>query len=461
MTTEEKENDTASSNNNMLSAGNRSATSRSSVGSVIGVIDNMVEKTTTTSNYRNDAENFLSISVTADDATTRDEQIRTIVKEFCPFLYTDDEKLIIKHLDGGLSNELFTVSSSSPSASSSNRQSEDVETTTVLVRIHPASGEETGSVEVVDREIENRLAAWLAAEGQAPIYYGRFENGRIEEFYHDIVPLSCHDMSDFDGQIGTNLAKFHSLNAPSTILPKPTTQQATLYETIEYWLSSFEIKTVAVSSVPSYDSIAEEKKESEDKSKSDDENSQFLQMLQSEWKWLLAQLQTAPSTNNPLEDDVLQFIREITVTHMDCQSLNILKDSGDNIRFIDFEYAGWNPRAADIANTFCEHCDMNNIRANYEEEYPNEGTQNMFLRSYLDEANPSFWKTASNPKSDEEEVILTTLRNEIGRFTLLSHLGWSIWSVLKSKESSAIDFDYMVYARHRMDGYNFSKEKFF
>ena len=51
-------------------------------------------------------------------------------------------------------------------------------------------------------------------------------------------------------------------------------------------------------------------------------------------------------------------------------------------RLIDFEYAGFNPRALDIANTWLEHCDMNNLKPNYEKEFPSLEQQRFYLTRY-------------------------------------------------------------------------------
>jgi len=58
-------------------------------------------------------------------------------------------------------------------------------------------------------------------------------------------------------------------------------------------------------------------------------------------------------------------------------------------------------------------------------------------------------------------LFSTTLQQEVGRFSLLSHLGWTIWSIIKAQEEDGVEFDYMAYARHRMDGYAWAKNKFF
>eukprot|EP00978_Attheya_sp_CCMP212_P000933 scaffold1983_cov45-Attheya_sp.AAC.3 len=127
----------------------------------------------------------------------------------------------------------------------------------------------------------------------------------------------------------------------------------------------------------------------------------------------------------------------------------------DSLKVIDFEYAGLNPRAVDLANTFCEHCDMNNLKAQYETQYPTDEEQNVFLEAYLQETKPEFLKPNDNDKSKR----LATLRHEIGKYTLVSHMGWAIWAICQHFICT-IEFDYLGYARHRMDGYRYFKQKY-
>ncbi len=348
-------------------------------------------------------------------ASTRDDQIRQVAIQICPFLIDGEtnhavcsvndkpvaSSLSVKPLLGGLSNELFIVGD------------------TVLIRIHPDDG-----VSVVDRQMENRLVAWLSRQHMAPIFYGRFQNGRLEELYPNVQPLSCQEMAPYGPSIAQVLADFHSLVAPNDVLPKPAIPSR--YETVDQW-----VRTIQDSRSPHQD---------------------LVEKITAEWTWLKHQLLTETISNSK----PLQFIREVVLTHMDCQYLNILKDTtsrhAGSIRLIDFEYAGWNPRAADIANTFCEHCDMSSIRADYEKEYPSETVQNNFLKAYLERCQPELLG---------DESALAVLRAEIGRFTLLSHLGWAAWSIVMVQEGSNINFDYVAYAKHRMDGYELGKKLFF
>jgi len=368
--------------------------------------------------FRDNADLILPFSVDPQ-ASNRDDQIRQIAIAICPFLVDREVKLnhalcsvavddkpselslSVKPLSGGLSNELFVVAD------------------TVLVRIHPDD-----AVSMVDREKESHLVAWLSRQYMAPIFYGRFQNGRVEELYLHVEPLTYKEMVPYGPYIAQAMADFHSLVAPTRVLPKPDIPSR--FETVDHW-----VKTILCSASAS---------------------TEMVQFIAREWTWLKRQLLTETSGSRALE-----FIREVVLTHMDCQSLNILKDTSSHlpgrIRLIDFEYAGWNHRAADIANTFCEHCEMNNICADFEREFPSETIQNNFLKAYLERCQPDLLN---------EDGVFDALRQEIGRFTLLSHLGWAAWSVVMENEgATTIDFDYHAYGEHRLDGYKWGKSRFF
>ena len=122
---------------------------------------------------------------------------------------------------------------------------------------------------------------------------------------------------------------------------------------------------------------------------------------------------------------------------------------------------------------------MSNLRADYDKEYPTPEQQDIFFWNYLLQSNPAralqfssySWRQGGNntdANGDDNDIewhlFSSTLQKEVGRFSLLSHLGWAVWAVLttlKTDEADKIDFDYMVYARHRMDGYSWAKRKFF
>ena len=139
---------------------------------------------------------------------------------------------------------------------------------------------------------------------------------------------------------------------------------------------------------------------------------------------------------------------------------------------------------------------MSSLRPDYEREYPTVRQQEVFFWHYLVRYDPSraqrfsssyarrqriqpqtntthnhhhrvddctTTKDGDDDNQDEDnewEMFLSTCSKEVGRFSLLSHLGWAIWSMVKLQETEGVDFDYMAYARHRMDGYVWAKKKF-
>jgi thiamine kinase-like enzyme len=385
------------------------------------------------------------------------------------------ESLEVKALLGGLSNELFIVqqcvtsipssdsfSGSSSSYSNNNNDNDDNENDTraVLIRIHPPEGNE--GCEIVNREAENKLMAWMSlSTSLAPAYYGRFANGRVEEFYENHVTLSFRDMPEYAAEIACRLQQMHACQPPANVFPNTNSNASgggDIWTAVDNW----------------WDMISQGNDSDSDASSSFGDFD--VQGLKTEWTWLQSVLREGRSCeeNAPIADQAIAFANEIVLTHMDGQSLNLLRPDNSfhpsltaeaeteseakPLRIIDFEYAGWNPRAVDISNTFCEFCDMNNLQADYEKEYPSDKVQDVFLRSYLAGLQSS--SPLEGLTEDEQSLFVTALQQEIGRYTLVSHLQWSVWSLVQH-HLSTIDFDYIAYAEHRMLGYRYFKQRFY
>jgi len=390
------------------------------------------------------------------------------------------QQLTVRPLTGGLSNELFVVEKTT-------NRNQSGAAAAVLVRIHPTNDGDDD--DIVDRNVENRLVAWLSLQSScnnnnsnsklAPAVYGRFANGRVEEFYRNVVPLRTRDMPAAAPVTGRLLGRLHRLRVPAGMFDAATACESesllpgAIWQRGDDWLA-----------------LAYQKLERR-RSSSSSSQLVLLDQLQKEWDWVKEAFRRHYQEQQQQETFSSQACalgREVVLTHMDCQSLNLLKSSDDdnmtNIRVIDYEYAGLNPRAADLANTFCEFCNMNDIAAVWDEEYPAEAIQDQFLRAYLLEEESS--SSSSSPHPD----YLAALRHEIGRYTLLSHLTWAVWSLIQAANrrssqqqppkaendnynDAAADtnndepavpeessFDYEAYARHRMDGYRYFKRRF-
>ena len=449
--------------------------------------------------YVNNALIKVQLKVDPHESTAiRDAQINNIISEILPEMndsvreqsnlavhggdieQTSEElnktnKLSIKQLGGGLSNHLFVVSVETEESKSPFLQVEKVKSALVRVHTEAESVEESSEEDncFVNRNVENKILAWLSKEGFAPKYFGRFLNGRIEQFYENYRTLTNEEMRfpKFGRAIAIALADLHRKNVPNGLLEYEEDVEGAgeIWTRIDKWIS-----------------LAQRQK--------NNDTSCMLENMKKEWDWLKEELGpstvTETSEGEESEDSIqklaINFCREVVFTHMDLQSLNILTplekspdfsisslcptssdDNEDNekedlavIRVIDFEYAGLNPRAADIGNTFCEYCDMNNLKPKYEKEYPTEAEQNMFLKTYLKNANQDLYNYLDGHSGGPEmawEEFLTEMRLSVGKHALLSHLGWAVWAVGQSTLSS-VEFDYLRYAEIRMLGYDLFKK---
>lgn len=430
-----------------------------------------------TTRYRDNADDILPFTVIVS-AENKDDQMKDISKKMCSFLRKyDHSQLSVKPLLGGLSNELFVVSASSTTTTSSTSSEEESQIqNSVLVRIHPSSSSQNAEHSIVDRNVENSVCAWLSSQQVGPIYYGRFRNGRVEEFYPNHVPLCVKDMGVVGpSQIAPIMAHFHSLQVPADVLaslPASTTNNSSyrgdIFYRVQSWLNMAETQTNA--------------------GKTRERAVQLLSTLNTDWEWLVDALHPSSSLKGTAEESSAattvsnQFFRQIVFTHMDMQSLNFLRDDTNTdlsnpdacpIKVIDFEYAGLNPRALDMANTFCEHCDMNNMKADFDKEYPSDAIQNAFVQNYVRRTLELQASTSSQQQPPllttsplvleslvDDPVFLAAAQQMIGQYALVSHLSWAVWSIVQSNMSD-VDFDYVEYAQHRMDGFAYMKQRFF
>jgi len=166
-----------------------------------------------------------------------------------------------------------------------------------------------------------------------------------------------------------------------------------------------------------------------------------------------------------LEDNINS---PIVFAHNDTQYGNILRLTNGRLVVVDFEYAGYNYQAFDIANHFIEmtydykssHAHKMNL-----DLYPNENQQINFLRSYVD--TESYYSTINdaslpspspphnylqNLKLDDHlksDDYLQKLRSDVYAFTLASHVMWGLWGLIQSGQSQ-INFDYLSYGMERL-----------
>ncbi|XP_073021083.1 probable choline kinase 3 isoform X2 [Primulina eburnea] len=301
----------------------------------------------------------------------------------------DKSSLKINHLSGAMTNEVYTISWATEVGNSSR---------TVLVRIY---GE--GVDLFFDREDEIQTFKCLSMLGYGPKLLGQFLQGRVEEFIHART-LSAVDLRDpiISALIAAKLREFHNLDMPGS-------KKVILWDRMRKWLQ--EAKNLC---------SAEHAREF------------HLDNLDKEIDFL----ENSISQGNT---------RKIGFCHNDLQYGNIMIDDETlSITIIDYEYASYNPVAYDIANHFCE------MAANYHTDtphvlkyskYPGLEERQRFIRQYLSDADHE----ASNTEIEQ-------LVDDVEKYTLANHIFWGLWGII-SGYVNHIEFDYMEYARQRLEQY--------
>uniref|UniRef100_A0A2P2MR36 Choline kinase 1 n=1 Tax=Rhizophora mucronata TaxID=61149 RepID=A0A2P2MR36_RHIMU len=163
-----------------------------------------------------------------------------------------------------------------------------------------------------NRDNEIRTFEYMSRHGHGPRLLCRFPNGRLEEFIHART-LSAADLRKHETAVlvAAKLREFHNLDMPGP-------RNVLLWNRIRDWIR------VAKSICSPRD--AEE-----------------------------FRLCVIKEEVNMLEKQLSQDHQEIGFCHNDLQYGNLMLDEETRtITIIDYEFAGYNPVAYDIANHFCE-----------------------------------------------------------------------------------------------------------
>jgi len=302
----------------------------------------------------------------------------------------------VSTISGGISNALYKVECK-----------DAIQSSKVVVRVYGDNTEK-----FVDRKEEVGMMGVLHRNGFGPCVLGTFANGRIESFL-DLVCLQPDDIAKplYAKSIAKTLGEFHLVSQSWTHPQSPMTP----FERTKEWLMTS--KTMDFSDC----------KKTDDLYKSLDVDR------------MLEEVDAVATASRCLESPVV-------LCHNDLLSGNIMVDCHDDVirhmTFIDFEYADWAPRGFDLGNHFCEY-------AGFEGDYSRYPTDpSMFVKEYL----------RAFDGSEPSQAQIQHVVKEANVFALAAHLYWSAWSILQAKWSS-IDFNYMEYARVRLDEYYKRKDE--
>lgn len=367
----------------------------------------------------------------------------------CTHLYKLKLSFGIIIFSGGMSNTLFCCSLPDFALLSNGEPSQ------VLLRFY---GDQSRNC---DMSIQVEIFNLLSLKDLGPKLFGKFEDGRLEEFL-PANSLTCDELMNHEisSIIARKLAVVHSLDVPIDKNNKWLKER--YYEWLEF-INKQEAR-------PPF---------SEDTRQSTIDIANQLSAIDfdKEIKFLLAVIE---KTHSPT-----------VFSHNDLHQGNILlakyskrrPTSEERIVFIDFEYCSYNYRAYDIANHFCEWCfeydtpDYPHFMF-FADRFPSVDTQRDFARNYSDQSKHSsdssskdsssngnvvvdektkkshcdndsdstsgkhlngHSRNANNDHQTEDEVLL----REIRPFFMAANLLWTLWCV-KSAYCSTIRFGYWV-----------------
>ncbi|XP_015253370.1 PREDICTED: ethanolamine kinase 1-like [Cyprinodon variegatus] len=272
----------------------------------------------------------------------------------------------------------------------------------VLVRIY---GNKTELL--VDRENEVKSFRVLQAHRCAPRLYCTFNNGLCYEFLQGTALDPEHIRSQpVFRLIARQLAKYHAIHAHNGWVPRS-----------DMWLKMGKYFALISKCFKEHDGLSLEVPSP--------------QALRKELLWLQQSLSLLDSP--------------VVLCHNDLLCKNIIYNQREgSVKFIDYEYAGYNYQAYDIGNHFNEFAGLNEVDYSH---YPQRAFQLQWLRSYLEAYKEH--KGQDGEVTDKEVEILYV---QVNKFTLASHFFWGLWALIQAKFST-IDFDFLGYATQRFKQY--------
>lgn len=312
-----------------------------------------------------------------------------------------------------------------------------------------------GTEKLVDRDREAKTMVVVSEAGLCSPLYCQFDNGmcygyasgrplQLEDVQEDLASSESEERErakkkeELARKIALHMARLHSLQLPTSFKE----QEHLLWRKYDCWLEGLPTEL------------------------ENDHHFSFaigtLDALKAETHWLK---QEVANTQSP-----------IVFCHNDLNKPNVIFDeSNDVITFVDFEYAGPNYLAFDLANWLCEtQIELEDFPSDsycrrwiaiYIEEVEKLERENAQVREavcmqdMLLENKQEAGRPAGNYNTRREVELPQTvvglevgsLNKEVRVFSLVSHLVWCVWALHQATHSHG-DFDYMKYAvlRHTL-----------
>ncbi|KAI8380196.1 kinase-like domain-containing protein [Blakeslea trispora] len=317
-----------------------------------------------------------------------EELIQAVSQLIHQLFSISDSNLKLERVSGALTNAVFFVTLSNKKR--------------MLLRVYGV-----GCDQILDRNKELDWLSRLSALHIGPRLLGIFGNGRFEEY----LPSTTLTPSDIrtpnvSQQIASRLNQLHSI---VDTYPYTSSEPLEVWANIDKWYAALDIDLLKA------------------------KNPKWTEQIESELN--LVQLHQEIESCKAILN---QSNSPTVFAHNDTQYGNILKINGtDELVVIDFEYAGYNPRAMDIVNHFCEWMydyHSQSPSTMHLDQYPTLEEQNRFIASYL---------------NTQDQSRIDCLISEVADWKMACHLFWALWGFVQASQSE-IEFDYFHYSLQRL-----------
>eukprot|EP00927_Polykrikos_kofoidii_P032213 TRINITY_DN27510_c0_g1_i1.p1 TRINITY_DN27510_c0_g1~~TRINITY_DN27510_c0_g1_i1.p1 ORF type:complete len:496 (+),score=56.17 TRINITY_DN27510_c0_g1_i1:71-1558(+) len=332
-----------------------------------------------------------------------------------------DEHILVEQIMEGLSNQNFKVHLDMPEAQLRKY------IPAVLFR---AYGDGVG--QIYDTETEFEIVKALTSYGILAKLYGHGEGWRIEGWLHatNLVCKSLKNPAIFL-QIASSLGRMHKLANKLDFPKRIKSMDPWSVRRMAEWGNGCLRAKDLITSPEQVAFVAD----------------LGIEEMLAEREWLLEYM---------VADDpqISGSGLDVVFSHWDLQENNVLQTL-HGLRLLDFEYSGMEHQAFDIATVFVE-CAIDYLHPVHPyfsvtlSDFPSEEEMRLFCSVYLSE----YLESSVRSHDISVEVLIQRVR----RFTLVNHLLWAMWAVIRAAQSPTYGkFDYLHYAHSRWFMYKWAK----
>jgi ethanolamine kinase len=318
-----------------------------------------------------------------------------------------EEKIRIEQIKGGTTNSLFACFQNETGLDS---------TETILVRLYGP-----GTDLFISRDEEVQTMLFMSKINLGAKFFGRFQNGICFEYLPGVTVEYETILTNerVYTKVAKAMAQMHSIKYARYEEFTDSGQKPFIFEKIKDLLS-----------------IAQRN------NNKNNTNDSLLDKLKYETKFLENYLTSYAKSNDSF----------IVFSHNDLSLTNMIYNQvADSIKFIDFEYASMNYQAFDVGNFFCEYA---GIEVRDYTRFPRRDYQLKWIEIYLKE----FYNILNDSCLIADEVKVLEFYREVNKFSMASHLLWSVWNLVQAGVSE-LEYDFMKAARVRFDEYCQNKQE--